>query len=59
MEVIIGMFGIILLLVIIFLIKFKIKFDVINNRTEKHYVIWYTASKYHEREYMLLFTHYK
>lgn len=59
MEVIIGMFGIILLLIVIFLIKFKIKFDVIDNQTEKHYVAWYTASEYHEREYMLLFTTYK
>jgi len=59
MEVITGMFGIILLLVIIFLIKFKVKFDVIENYKERHYVIWYTASKYHEREYMLLFTTYK
>jgi len=59
MEVIIGMFGIILLLVVIFLIKFKIKFDVIANYKERHYVIWYTASKYHEREYMLIYTHYK
>ena len=31
----------------------------IADKTEKHYVIWYTASKYHEREYMLLFTIYK
>lgn len=59
MEVIIGMFGIILLLIVIFLIKFKIKFDVIHTLQERHYVIWYTASKYHEREYMLLFTTYK
>lgn len=59
MEVIIGMFGIILLLIVIFLIKFKIKFDVIENYKERHYVIWYTASKYHEREYMLIYTHYK
>lgn len=59
MEVIIGIFGIILLLIVIFLIKFKIKFDVIENYKERHYVIWYTASKYHEREYMLIYTHYK
>lgn len=59
MEILIGTFGILLILLIIFCIKFKIKFDVINNKTEKHYVIWYTASKYHERDYMLLFTTYK
>lgn len=59
MEIIIGTFGILLILLIIFCIKFKIKFDVINNKTEKHYVVWYTASEYHQREYMLLYTHYK
>ena len=59
MEIIIGIFGVLLILLVIFYVKFEIKFDVINTLREKHYVIWYTASKYHEREYMLLFTTYK
>lgn len=59
METLIGIWSLIIILLIVLALKFKIKFDVINNQTEKHYVIWYTASKYHEREYMLLFTTYK
>lgn len=59
MEVLIGTWVLLLLIIVILSLKFKIKFDVINNRTERHYVIWYTASKYHEREYMLLYTSYK
>lgn len=59
MEVIIGIFGILLILLIIFYIKFEIKFDVIDNKTEKHYIIWYTASKYHDREYILIYTSFK
>jgi hypothetical protein len=56
METIISVWTLIILLITVLGLKFKVKFDVIDNQTEKHYVIWYTASKYHEREYMLLFT---
>ena len=59
METIISVWTLIILLITVLGLKFKVKFDVIDNQTEKHYVIWYTASKYHEREYMLLFTTYK
>ena len=59
MEVLIGTWVLLLLIIVILSLKFKIKFDVINNKTEKHYIIWYTESKYHERDYMLLFTTYK
>lgn len=59
MEVLIGTWVLLLLIIVILSLKFKIKFDVINNKTEKHYVVWYTASEYHERDYMLLFTIYK
>lgn len=59
METIIGIWTLIILLLVVLGLKFKVKFDVINTLQEKHYVIWYTASKYHEREYMLLFTTYK
>lgn len=59
METIISVWTLIILLITVLGLKFKVKFDVIDNQTEKHYVIWYTASKYHEREYMLIYTHYK
>ena len=59
METLIGIWTLIILLIIAICLKFKIKFDVIHTLQERHYVIWYTASKYHEREYMLLFTTYK
>lgn len=59
MEIITGIFGILSILTIIFIIKFKIKFDVIDTLQERHYIIWYTASKYHQRKYILLFTTYK
>lgn len=59
MEVIIGIWVLLIMLIIIFILKFKIKFDVINKLTEKHYIIWYTASKYHDRDYILIYTHFK
>jgi len=59
MEAMIGIWVLIILLLIVLALKFKVKFDVINTQTEKHYVIWYTTSQYHERDYMLLFTTYK
>ena len=59
MEIIIGVWTLIILILIVLGLKFKVKFDVINTLQERHYVIWYTTSKYHEREYMLLFTTYK
>ena len=59
MEIIIGIWTLIILLIVALGLKFKVKFDVIENYKERHYVIWYTASKYHKREYMLLFTTYK
>jgi hypothetical protein len=59
MEAMIGIWVLIILLIIVLALKFKVKFDVIYNKTEKHYVIWYSPSKYHEREYMILFSTFK
>lgn len=52
MEVILGVFGLLLMLLIIFKIKFKIKFDYINN---KDIIMWYTI-KDQERNFIHLIT---